>query len=77
MTVIFLPGEPRSDCGFADYGRKSKDEMLKVIRASAARHREIARKLDEAADHEFQIEVQRGIYVPETIDVIQTSIRNN
>lgn len=62
------------DGGVADYGRLTKEQMLKQIRDYHRHNQQIAEIVLAAGDDEFDIEVVRGAIVRRHVEWVQRSI---
>lgn len=69
LTEIHLPGCDHS--GIAEWGRRSKDEMLKQIRKHAETMKRQAEALLSAHDDDFTITTYLGVIVQRNREVIQ------
>ena len=45
---------------YLDWGEKTREEMVVLIRAQATRRREEADQIDATADDDFEVDVVRG-----------------
>ncbi|MCJ8053826.1 hypothetical protein GB928_018375 [Shinella curvata] len=68
MTSIRLPGSKH--VGLADWGRKSREEMIKMIRDHAADQRSMADAILAASDDDFLVETYTGVHVHRNREVI-------
>lgn len=69
MTSIHLPGV--SGGGYADYGRKTVPEMIKLIRDHAEEMQKQAQAILEAKDDDFHIDTYLGVYARRNRVVLQ------
>lgn len=72
LTRIRLPNGGAFK-GLQDWGEKSASDMIKTARAFAERLRAEAEAIEQAADHEFQVDVVRGPYVQHHVKELQRS----
>lgn len=72
MTQIHLPN---STAGIAEWGEQSADTMIRKMREYAAYLRAEAEAVENAADHEFQIQSYTGVHVQRKRREIQLSSR--
>jgi len=70
MTSIHLPGVSIS-AGWADYGRKTIDEMIALVRSRAEAMKADAELILAAADSDFRVKTYRGILVQRDCVVLQ------
>lgn len=69
MTSIRLPNS--GDTGCADWGRKTKDEMIAMYRLYAQNQYDWSKRVLSALDEEFQIETYVGVHVQKNREIIQ------
>ena len=69
LTRITLPGTP--SVGFADWGEKSPKEMIAILRKHGRHLMDEATAIEDAEDHEFQIDVVRGPIVQHHVKTLQ------
>ena len=69
MTSIDLPGH--FGAGYADYGRRTVAEMIKLIRDHAELAKRDAEAILAAKDTDFYVQTYRGIHVRRDRVVLQ------
>lgn len=69
MTSIRLPGSKH--VGLADWGRKTPEEMIRMLRTHAEHQKSVAEAILAAADDDFLIETYTGVYVQRNRKTIQ------
>lgn len=69
MTSIRLPGSKH--VGIADYGRKTPEEMIRLLRMHAEHQKAIADAILAASDADFLIETYTGVYVQRDRTTVQ------
>lgn len=69
MTSIYLPNMTGS--GISEYGRKTPQEMIEVLRDYAKYQKEQAEIILSAKDIEFRVETYLGVYVRKKVEVLQ------
>lgn len=62
MTSVRLRGE-QTGTGWAEYGRKTRSEMIAILRERARRDRELAERILAAPDEDFLVETYVGVIV--------------
>lgn len=70
MTTIDLPGI--RDSGYAEYGRKTVQEMIKIVRNRAVYQQQVAAAILAAPNEAFHIETHRGVHVWRDRKILQT-----
>lgn len=70
MTTVTLPGEGSGN-GRADYGRKTRAEMISQIRDGAAHELGVAQRILAAHDDEFIVKIVRGVHVQHFIEELK------
>lgn len=73
MTDIHLPG--RNGLALGEWDEQPADVMIKKLREYAAHLRAQAEAVENAADHEFQIQSHTGVHVQRNRREIQLSSR--
>lgn len=73
MTSIRLPGSKH--VGLADWGRKTREEMIKMIRAHAEDQKSVADAILSASDDDFLVETYTGVYVQRNREVVHAASR--
>jgi len=68
MTRIILPG---IGSGYADYGRKTPEEMIAAYREYAEHLLAEAEAVLAARPGDFRVETYRGVYVMRDLKVLQ------
>ena len=68
MTSIRLPGSKH--VGLADHGRKTREEMIDLIRSHAEHQKAVADAILAAADDDFLVETYTGVYVQRNREVV-------
>lgn len=63
LSRIRVPGKPNSHTGIADYGEKTRLEMVAFIRRYADDMRASVAAIDATADADFEIDIVRGSIV--------------
>lgn len=58
MTVCDLPGSPFN--GWMNYGRLTREQIIKEARELAQHYREMAEAVERASDEAFKVRVVRG-----------------
>lgn len=69
MTAIDLPGH--FDSGLADWGVKSVEEMVSMLREKAARDKAVAEAILAASDDDFRVQTYRGVHVRHDRKILQ------
>lgn len=70
MTSVHLPGMRRG-AGVADYGRKSPEEMIAMLRKYAESNLREAAMILAAADGDFRVETYKGVWVQRNREVLR------
>lgn len=68
MTSIRLPGSKH--VGLADHGRKTREEMLHLIRSHAEHQKAVADAILSASDDDFLVETYTGVFVQRNREVV-------
>ena len=68
MTSIRLPGSKH--VGLADWGRKTREEMIRQIRAHAEYQKAVADTILSASDDDFLVETYTGVHVQRNREVV-------
>jgi hypothetical protein len=63
MTRIRVAGAKNSNCGFMEWGEKTRPEMVKELRSYADYLREAVAAIDATSDADFEIDIVRGSIV--------------
>lgn len=71
LTRIRLPGS--SGANMMNWGERTAQEMIKMVRDSADVMRRELTELDAAKDEDFQIDVVRGVHVQKHLKELQKS----
>jgi hypothetical protein len=69
MTSIFLPSLGLGS-GFADWGRKTRPDMIARMRRHAQIQKEEAERILAASDEEFVVETYVGVHVRNKLEVV-------
>lgn len=72
MTVIRLPGQ-RDWSGLGEWGECTAEEMIDRARKYGARLKLQGELIEQAADADFQIDLQRGVHRTHHIREVQKS----
>ena len=75
MTSARIPAERRIgdvpfSCSIADYGRKTRAEMIAQLRQYAAGLRRMADSIDATPDDEVVVETYTGVHVQRNREVV-------
>ncbi|MCA0345228.1 MAG: hypothetical protein LCH99_36745 [Proteobacteria bacterium] len=73
MTRIRLPGSKH--VGLADHGRKSREEMITMIRSHAEHQKAVADAILSASDDAFLVETYTGVFVQRNREVVHAARR--
>jgi hypothetical protein len=76
MTVASLPKE----AGLMDYGRLTRNEIIRRTREMAMHQKERAERILAASDEEFDVRVVRGVHKQKLIErlpPVTSGIRNS
>lgn len=69
FTSVHLPG--CWGCSIADYGRKTPEEMIALIRAHAENQKAQAEMVLAASDADFRVDTYFGFHVRNKREVLQ------
>lgn len=71
MTSIRLPGSKH--VGLADHGRRTREEMITMIRSHAEHQKAIADAVLSASDEDFLVETYTGVFVQRNRAVVHAT----
>lgn len=57
--------------GVAEYGRRTRVEMISMLRKKAARDKREAEQILAAADEDFIVETYVGVYAHKNLEVVE------